>query len=147
MKRRLTDSVSIGEMLKMRESGMSNMEIANAVGAGYSTVAKYLGAAPGRGGRVSATIPQQVIDIKPREERAAKPAEPEYEGVLPVVNRRVSLKGNFGEYEVDQLRKTVTFAISEMVAEISYEEWQIFAKEVAAINRHISTEGLSPEIW
>lgn len=151
MKRPLTDTISVAEMMRMRESGMSNAEIARAVGAGYSTVARYLGAQPGRGGRVSASIPQQAIDIKPRVERTErpveKPTEEVYEGVLPVVNRRVSLKGEFGEYEVDQKDKKVTFAFSDMVAEISYEEWQIFAKEVTAISRHISKEGLSPEIW
>lgn len=80
-RRRLTDSVSIEEMLRMRENGMSNMEIANAVGAGYSTVAKYLGAGPGRGGRVSTSIPAQVINLKPRNEKPVEAAETVYEGV------------------------------------------------------------------
>lgn len=146
-RRKLTDSVSIEEMLRMRENGMSNMEIANAVGAGYSTVWKYLGADPGRGGHVSTSIPTQVINLKPRNEKPVEAAEAVYEGVLPVVNRVISLKGEYGEYEVDTKNKKVTFAVGNTVAEIGFDEWAIFAKEVAAIERNVSKIGLSPEIW
>lgn len=42
-KRKLIDDVSIAEMRKMREDGMSNQEIADALGCHYATVTKHIG--------------------------------------------------------------------------------------------------------
>lgn len=42
-KRKIIDDVSISEMLKMREDGMSNQEIADALGCHYETVKRHIG--------------------------------------------------------------------------------------------------------
>lgn len=47
-RRRLTDSVSVDELLKMRESGMTNSDIARALDVSYYTVLRYIGNQPGR---------------------------------------------------------------------------------------------------
>ena len=46
MKRRISDDVSIGEMLKMREQGMTNHDIAKSLGCNYVTILKYIGKQP-----------------------------------------------------------------------------------------------------
>lgn len=43
-KRKLSDDVSLQELQRMEESGMSRQEIANAVGADVATIRRYLGA-------------------------------------------------------------------------------------------------------
>lgn len=50
-RRRLTDSVSVDELLKMRESGMTNSDIARALDVSYYTVLRYIGNQPGRAAR------------------------------------------------------------------------------------------------
>lgn len=62
-KQKITDSVSISEMLAMREQGMSNADIAKRIGCTTSAVVKYIGKQPKeitranhRGGR-SAKLP------------------------------------------------------------------------------------------
>lgn len=42
-KRKIIDDVSISEILKMREDGRSNQEIADALGAHYATVTRHIG--------------------------------------------------------------------------------------------------------
>ena len=42
-KRKIIDDVSISEMLEMREDGMSNQEIADALGCHYATVTRHIG--------------------------------------------------------------------------------------------------------
>ena len=49
--RRLTDQVSVDEMLKMREAGMTNQDIANSLNASVITVRRYIGTQPGNRSR------------------------------------------------------------------------------------------------
>ena len=142
--RSLLKEVTVDEMLAMRASGMSNREIADALGCGYSTLVKYIGPQPGRGGRVSATI--QSAPVVPITRKHEEPVEVT-EGVLPVVNRTISLRGEYGEYEVNTKAMTVTCAVGDSVVEIPFDKWETFAKEVAAINRNLARASLSPEIW
>lgn len=45
-KPKLTDSVSLEELKRMRENGMTNRQIADNLGVGYSTICAYLGRQP-----------------------------------------------------------------------------------------------------
>lgn len=45
-KQKLTDSVSLQELQEMRENGMTNRQIAEALDVGYSTICNYLGRQP-----------------------------------------------------------------------------------------------------
>ena len=47
MKGKLIDDVSIAEMQKMREAGMTNQDIANALDVSYQSVYRYIGKQPG----------------------------------------------------------------------------------------------------
>lgn len=50
-RRRLTNSVSVDELLKMRESGMTNFDIARSLDVSVNTVRRYIGNQPGRAPR------------------------------------------------------------------------------------------------
>lgn len=54
-RRRLTDSVSVDELLKMRESGMTNSDIARALDVSIQTVLHYIGNQPWRTPRYTYT--------------------------------------------------------------------------------------------
>lgn len=45
-RRKLTDDVSMDELLQMRQDGMSNQEIANRLGVSKATIYRHLGAQP-----------------------------------------------------------------------------------------------------
>lgn len=141
--RKLIDDVTVEEMRKMRESGMTNMDIARALDVSYPTVHRHLGAQPGRGGRVASTIAAPRFE----EVRTEPRKEPVYKGVLPVVNRVTYLTGTTAEYVVDAKKAVVTFAIDDMIAEIPFDRWSEFAEEVAAIQRNLVRQTMTPEIW
>lgn len=46
--RRLTNDVSVDELRRMRDNGMTNADIAEAVGCTVCTVRRYIGPQPGR---------------------------------------------------------------------------------------------------
>lgn len=58
-KRKIIDDISISEMLKMREDGMSNQEIADALEITSTTVRKYIGKQKSRGAYRRSSSPKQ----------------------------------------------------------------------------------------
>ena len=59
-KRKIIDEVSVNEMIQMRESGMSNAEVAQALDVSYSTVLNYLARTlPARSASARSTVLQK----------------------------------------------------------------------------------------
>ena len=141
MRRALLNDVTIEEMRKMREAGMTNQDIADRLDVGKSTVYRYIGAQGGVGGRVSRTIPAPVVPLERKRE------EPVYPGVLPVVNRVTYLTGTAAEYVVDAKEQKITFQLGDVVAEVEFDKWRAFADEVQAVSRHLSEQLVTPELW
>lgn len=72
--RGLLKDVSRDELLSMRSSGMTNRDIANALGVNYQTVLRYIGKQPSPSEwRVISTTPPE----SPREDAAERPQEPQ----------------------------------------------------------------------
>lgn len=71
-KKKLTDSVSIEELLDMRENGMTNKQIADALGVGYSTICNYIGRAPAGMRSPWGSCKTKVTDVEP-EPKVDKP--------------------------------------------------------------------------
>ena len=70
--RKLTDDVSMEELLQMRQDGMSNQEIANRLGVSKATVYRHLGAQP-KGIRYSRMkVDAPAMPAKQDEEKPAK---------------------------------------------------------------------------
>ncbi len=123
-------------MLKMREAGMTNQDIANSLNASVITVRRYIGTQPGRGsGR------------KGPPAKAADTTEPT--PALAVSNRLTYLEGAVAEYTVDTKSETVLFQAkgTEACIGITFDQWEAFSLEVQAIHRHLSVSKEMPEVW
>lgn len=70
--RKLTDDVSMDELLQMRQDGMSNQEIANRLGVSNTTIYNYLGRQPAgmRYSRMKVDAP--ALPAKQNEEKPAQ---------------------------------------------------------------------------
>ena len=138
--RSILNDVSIDEMMNMRESGMTNTDIAQALGCSYQTVHKYIGAQPSRGGLYARSI----HPVSKNEEQ-----EPEYEPVLPVVNSVTYLSGEACEYEVDSRSKRVNIKGKggEGAIAIGFDSIELFADEIAAICRNLKEQIIVTEMW
>ena len=74
-RRKLTDDVSMDELLQMRQDGMSNQEIANRLGVSKATVYRHLGARP-KGIRYSRMkVDTPAMSSKQDKQDVEKPAQ------------------------------------------------------------------------
>ena len=96
-KRSILKDISVDELLKMREAGMSNRDIANALGICYATVLKYIGPECGRGGTIAKGI----------NTTAKAPEHLE----LALQNVVTKLKGQVAEYEISSADQCVNICI------------------------------------
>ena len=146
-RRRLTDSVSVDELLKMRESGMANSDIARALDVNIQTVRRYIGNQPGRAARHAYT-PKPVKSHC--ETLGGGSSVSEFTpACLAVVNRVVELKGTCGSYMIDT--KDGTIAIDFMgdcdVIKLYADKLPDLINELSAIMRHIPELSKGNEAW
>lgn len=84
-RRKLTDDVSMDELLQMRQDGMSNQEIANRLGVSKATIYRHLGAQP-KGIRHSRmkvdapAMPAKQDEEKPAQASRLSPCRQAWEG-------------------------------------------------------------------
>lgn len=124
----------------MRESGMTNMDIANALGVSYPTVYRVLGRQPSRGGRVAQWIPTESIKLD-------EPNVDEHDGVLPVFNRITCLQGKDAVYKVNAKEKTVSISVGDAEIKLEFAAIPGFCDELDAIKRNVTKQAVGPEIW
>lgn len=133
------------EMLKMRDNGMTNMDIANCLGITRQTVLRYIGPQPGKnweGYKQRMAQPERtnIVPIKP---------EPEPEAVLVLTNQIKYLMGETAEWCVNPKDRIVMFKTcdTDRAVSISFDDYELFAKEVNAVSRHIKEQHVTPEMW
>lgn len=144
--RKLTDDVSIEELLRMREEeGLSNYEIAQRVGVNYSTIHGLIGKQP-RGIRTPAGVREA---MNSRADGGAKTSAKEeiVPAALVMEVRVVRLIGQNSHYEVNEVTgEVLVIRNDDVVFKLEQEELSDFIKELQAIQRH--TTKLSPmEAW
>ena len=127
----------------MREEGMSNRAIGEALGVSYVTVHKYLG--------------PQGPDIR-REYGAAKKPKPYHEpapqpveeptACLVVEDRIVALQGMGGSYDISPKRQLidVTLATGEKI-QVGFEAFRMLVDEMSAIKRKLDSLKIENEMW
>ena len=140
---RLTDDVGVDKLCRMRENGMTNADIAQALGTTAVTVRRYIGPQPGRNwGGVSGAA------ARPAEAAEAPEAEAS-PACLAVTNSVVYLQGVAAEYAVDAGKRRVNFMLPgmETFACVDFDKWPDFAREVAAVARKLDGQNVPVEMW
>lgn len=108
MKRRISDDVSIGEMLKMREQGMTNHDIAKSLGCNYVTILRYIGKQPKGLDRIKAFTEEPA---KPVQEISS---EKRWKPRLKVEHETVSAYGITAEidYSCESVKTAIDISFS-----------------------------------
>lgn len=131
----------VPEMRRMREEGMSNIEIANALGCSRPVVYKYIGAQPPemRAAYGSRKNPKPYREPDVKEEAPA---------CLAVVDREVVLQGVVGKYCISPKCKKMEMVLaSGLSAEMDFEKVRQFADELNAIARKLDSLKIENEMW
>lgn len=113
MRRRLSDEVSVQEMLELRARGYKNSEIAEQFEVTPTTILRYIGKNNGRPSKVRRYYPEESKGLSPddyaackahieaKKAEASKPTLDE-EGTLELVNVVLTYKGEATTYHVDR---------------------------------------------
>lgn len=140
MSRGLLKDISISELKSMRESGMTNMDIANSLGVGYQTIYRLLGRQP-KGVRGSYTFPEARGEQDDKEEFE--------EAALAVENREIKLAGLFASYRYHVREKTFDIITEgdNTAITMSVDDIETFVKELSAIKRKAAEQCVGVEAW
>ena len=140
MKGKLIDDVSIAEMQKMREAGMTNQDIANALDVSYQSVYRYIGKQPGTMRKEYSILPQKstLCEYAPSEQNQA---------CLVVTDRIVELSGEFAMYTVKANGVSIIFSESNEIMNLSAENLGVLISELQAIQRNIGKLNNGSEMW
>lgn len=114
MREPLTNSVSVQELLEMRESGLTNQQIAERLDIGYSTVCRYIGKNPKKA---------KAVDCKPEKVSKAP-------SLLKKVEETIELSGKKNSYTVYKSKGSVV--INDYV-EYSKDELELFVSELLEV--------------
>ena len=136
----LLKSVSIDEMLYMREQGMSNQEIAESLEVTAPTIYHYIGRNP-------KNMPRRHKMI----EESSAPRTVQQEEVIPACllmeNRKINLIGQTHEYEVNEKDMSVRIKrTGDMPFVMKIEDLDDFISELQAIKRHVN-KPMTMEAW
>ena len=143
----LHKDLSQSELLSMREQGMSNAEIAEALGVGYQTILRNIGKQPREVRRNSA---RGGATVKPDflEKRLNIPEEAPV-ACLAVEKSELFLTGAVARYRLDADRESIT-----IINEAGEEHWAFetsnldqFIRELQAIARNIEDSKQKLEMW
>lgn len=117
MREPLTNSVSVQELLEMRESGLSNQQIAERLDVGYSTICRYIGKNPKQAKRVN---------FKPEMVRK----DPT---LLKVVEEMVTLSGSTHDFSVNKTDNVVYIKDSGKTYDYTREQLEVYISELLEI--------------
>lgn len=133
--------VSPGELLHMREDGMSNQEIAKALDVSYQTVLRVIGQQPSSLRKPAVRNFAALMNAAPIQEKE------EPEACLAVLNRNVSLMGDFAEYSLDCSDDILTVKVGEGTVSVPFQKIGLLMNELAAIQRNIPRVKVGNEMW
>ena len=127
----------------MREEGMSNHAIAQALGVAVKTIYTYIGPQPKgirrkpvRGGQ---PLPYREATPEPKEEAPA---------CLVVEDREIALECMVGHYTIALKYKMVKICMADGSGmRIDFEKFAAFVDEVNAIKRKLSGLKIENEMW
>lgn len=125
-------------MLKLREDGYTNAEIAQQLGISYNTVLRYIGRnspgmrrAPARS-EAARDLPAPKIETPP---------------CLAVSEREIYLKGEFGSYMIQASMRSVLAELNGTTVAFTLDDLDKLIQELSAIRRNIGTFRVGAEMW
>lgn len=155
MRKKLLDDVSVNELLEFRNEGYTNSQIAEMLDVSYQTVYSIIEKMPdemiAKAKREAAKIggyarweKKQPAEDNKQMKGAEQKMENTNSACLVVVNRKETLQGTIGLYEVDCEKKKVTM---RPVEEINFEKLNDYINELQAISRKIDQMSVGNEMW
>lgn len=134
----LTNEVGIPELLKMRESGMSNSEIAESLDVGLSTIYRYIG----KGG------PRRQTSRAPHVQERAPMKDGPVQACLKMEPSEIRLTGAYGKYEFAPDGDSISVIIdSDYFFSVPRDQLSTFIRELQAIERNIGKVKTQLEVW
>lgn len=151
------------EILAMYENGMTQKDIAEALGASTTTICYYInqaGLGPGkgnyskhknRGGVVASSIPKVEYVVteeeKLEEEKRVQAEKNAANACLVVEDRIIKLEGVFGKYHVSTKEKFACIKVNDCLMKIGFNDLATFANEIRALARNVGALEESTEMW
>lgn len=148
-RRSLLKDVSISELMSMRDSGMSNAEIADSLGVSYATVLHAIGRQPSRAVMNNTSIATVEQEHEPEVISSVladvddMPVMPAPKSTLTVKSREVRLDGVVCMYEVSDTEKTVVLRQAIDDVDIPFDKLPLVIAELQEIYRKIE----NCEVW
>lgn len=155
MQRRLLDEVSVNELLEFRNEGYTNSQIAEMLDVSSMTIYRIIGKMPKElQDKAMRDAWEKSIQVRREKKRIAESGEhtkgegPMIEikrnACLVLVNRKETLKGTIGLYEIDCENKKVTM---RPVEEIEFDKLNDYINELQAISSKIGQMNVGKEMW
>ena len=150
MHRKILKDLSKDELLNMRESGMTNTDIANALDISYASVYRLIGKQPSSmrcSPHAASVIPKAPLQVS--EPAKKQESEPEHDAALVVEDRHFKLAGLYANYGVHVKDKTIDVFTTDdgVTLTLKFDEVGVFANELAAIARQTSRLRVGCEAW
>ncbi len=141
----LHKDISQSELLSMREQGMSNSEIAEALGVGYQTILRNIGKQPREIRRSRKALTKSDF----LEKKMNLPEEEAPVACLAVRKSPLCLTGSVADYELDSEREkiTITNAQRDYYFRLEASNLEQFIRELQAIARNIEDSKQKLEMW
>lgn len=135
------------ELLAMRNAGMTNQDIANALGCSIHAVRNHIGPQPGKNWpdfkkRMTETPPEPQKPEPVRHEAANGPS-----ACLVVENRKIDLAGTYGTYSIDTKEQMIAICTQQTQALLDYDDFRTLAHELNAIVNKLDSLKMTPEMW
>ena len=142
----LMKDISVSDLLGMRDSGMTNRDIASALDVSLATIYRYIGAQPPK-------MRKHREPVSPNP--PAHAAEPAVDGgeaddaALIVDNRTISLAGLFAGYRVDVRSQSVAIFVEDGIDAmvVPFDKVHDFARELSALAKPVGSIRVGNEAW
>lgn len=144
MARSLLRDMSKSELQGMRDNGMSNAEIAEALDVSYATVYAILGKQPAglRSPRRDSVRGGEIVTTK-----APEPEQEEAYACLVLQNKVIELEGLYAKYKLDIKGKQLHIDAAEIVGAVNLDKLGDLIAELTAIHRKLDTLKVGNEMW
>lgn len=155
MRRKLLDEVSVNELLEFRNDGYTNSQIAEMLDVCERTIYRIIGKMQDdmikkakqegqKKGACARLYNKRMAESGEQTKGEGPMIEIKRNACLVLVNRKETLKGTIGLYEIDLENKKVTM---RPVEEIEFDKLNDYINELQAISRKIGEMHVGAEMW